>query len=320
MDGPALTVSSVVERDLVIVGGGAAGLTAGLYAARARLDAVLIDQMGASGGQLVNIDRVENYPGFPAGIAGAELGPLLAGQAMDAGLTIEFGQVTSLARRANGRYVVDGDAGPIAARSVILAMGSTLARLGVEGEAEFEGRGVSYCATCDGMFVRGQPAVVVGGGDSAMDEAHYLAALAASVTVVHRRDAFRAERLAAQRVLDDPRCRVIWNSTVVRIEGGSGVDAVVVESSADGTRSTLEARGVFVYTGLAPATAWLDALVQRDGGGHISVDANLETTASGIFAAGDLRQASARQLASAVGDGATAALNAERFIRGARAR
>lgn len=305
--------------DLLIVGGGAAGLSAGLYAARSRLDAVLLERMGP-GGQLVNVDRVENYPGFPEGVAGHELGPLMAQQAMDAGLAFAYGEAQSLRPGAgeDGRHLVETDGESFAARAVILAGGSTLARLGVPGEAEFEGRGVSYCATCDGEFFRDQPVVVVGGGDSALDEALYLAEIASSVTIVHRRLSFRGARIAEERILSRPNCRVLWNSTVQAIAGEEVVNAVEIAGTEGETR--LEAAGVFIYVGLNPNTAWLDGAVELDGGGHVVVDGRLQTSVPGIFAAGDLRQYSARQVASCVGDGATSAIWAERLLRGADAR
>ncbi|HEY7295848.1 MAG TPA: FAD-dependent oxidoreductase [Dehalococcoidia bacterium] len=305
--------------DLLIVGGGAAGLSAGLYAARSRIDAVLLERMGP-GGQLINVDRVENYPGFPEGIAGHELGPLMAQQAMDAGLSFEYGEAQALrpGAGAEGRHLVEGEAGTFAARVVILAGGSTLAKLDVPGEAEFEGRGVSYCATCDGEFFRDQPVVVVGGGDSALDEALYLAEIVSDVTLVHRRPALRGARIAQERILGHPKCRVLWNATLSAILGGEMVDAVEV-ASAEGS-SRIQAAGVFIYVGLNPNTRWLRGAVELDGGGHVVCDARLQTSVPGVFAAGDLRQYSARQVASSVGDGATAAIWAERYLRGEQAR
>ncbi len=307
------------EIDLLIVGGGAAGLTAGLYAARSRIDTLLLERMGP-GGQLVNVDRVENYPGFPDGIPGHELGPLMAQQALDAGLAFEYGEAQALRPGAgtDGRHLVESDGETFAARALILAGGSTLARLIVPGEVEFEGRGVSYCATCDGEFFRDQPIVVAGGGDSALDEALYLAEIASSVTIVHRRLAFRGARIAQERILGRPNCRVLWNAALSAILGDEMVNAVEV-SNAEGT-SRIEVAGVFIYVGLNPNTAWLKGAVELDGGGHVVADPRLQTNVAGIYAAGDLRQYSARQVASSVGDGATAAIWAERYLRGVEAR
>jgi len=306
------------EIDLLIIGGGAAGLSAGLYAARSRVDALLLERMG-SGGQLVNVDRVENYPGFPEGIAGYELGPLLAQQAMDAGLVFAYGEAQALiAASEGGRHTIRTDDETYLARAVILAGGSTLARLGVPGEEEFEGRGVSYCATCDGEFCRDQPVVVVGGGDSALDEALYLAEIASAVTIIVRRDAFRAARVAQERILAHPKCRVLYNATVAAIRGDEqvrGVDLVTPEG-----QRMQETAGAFIYVGLAPNTAWLGDAVACDPAGHVVADVRLETSVAGVFAAGDLRQHSARQVASSVGDGATAAIWAERYLRGPHSR
>jgi len=309
----------VRDVDLLIVGGGAAGLSAGLYAARSRIDAVLIERMGA-GGQLVNVDRVENYPGFPDGISGYELGPLMAQQALDAGLAFEYGEVTSLRAGRDGQtHAVETDGESYRARAVILAGGSTLSRLGVPGESEFEGNGVSYCATCDGEFFRDQPVAVVGGGDSALDEALYLTNLASQVTIIQRRDAFRAAQIAQERIRERPNCAVVWNSTVTRIIGDETVNAVEVQSKS-GAVSKLDVSGVFIYTGLTPNTAYLQGVVDVDPAGHIVTDVRLESSVPGIFAAGDLRRYSARQVASSVGDGVTAAIWAERFLRGPLAR
>jgi thioredoxin reductase (NADPH) len=306
------------EVELLIVGGGAAGLAAGLYAARSRIDAVLIERMG-TGGQLINVDRVENYPGFPDGTPGYELGPLFAQQAMDAGLEIEYGEVQAILP-GEGRHRVDSDGDQYLARTLILAGGSSLARLGVPGEAEFEGNGVSYCATCDGEFFRDQPVVVVGGGDSAFDEALYLAEVAAQVTLVHRRAEFRAATIAQERILSHPKCRVLRETCVTAIAGGDTVNAVEIESVTDGARSRLKTAGVFIYVGLTPNTSYLAGVVELDAGGHVVTDQRLQSSVPGIFAAGDQRQYSARQVASSVGDGVSAAIWAERYLRGPAAR
>ncbi len=311
------------EVDVLIIGGGAAGLAAGLYCARARLDVVLIERMGA-GGQLINVDRVENYPGFPDGIAGYELGPLFSQQALDAGLRMEYGEVLRLTPFGAGeRHLIETgetDADSFAARAVIVACGSTLARLGIPGESEFEGRGVSYCATCDGEFCRDQPVAVIGGGDSAIDEALYLTGIASHVTVVHRRDAFRAEQVGRERLLAKTNLSVIWNTEPVEITGKDAVDGVRLRSVKDQSTSQLDVAGVFIYTGLRPNTGFLKDVVALDPAGHVITDQRLETSVKGIFAAGDLRQFSASQIAASVGDGVTAAIGAERYIRGPLAR
>ena len=308
------------EVDLLIVGGGAAGLTAGLYAARSRLETVLLERMGA-GGQLINVDRVENFPGFPKGIAGYELGPLLAEQAMDAGLQIEYGEVTLVEpARGGDRHIVESDADTFYARAVILACGSSLAKLGIPGEEEFEGQGVSYCATCDGEFCRDQPVAVVGGGDSALDEALYLTTIASTVTVVHRRDAFRGARIGLERLEAAENCSILRGCEPVQISGDETTRALELRDMRDGSIRTLDVAGVFIYVGLFPNTALLRGVVELDGAGHVAVDQRLQTSVPGIFAAGDLRQYSSRQVVAAAGDGATAAIWAAEYLRGDSAR
>jgi thioredoxin reductase (NADPH) len=298
--------------ELLIVGGGVAGLTAGLYAARERLDVALLERMG-TGGQIVNADAIENFPGFPGGIKGYDLGPQIAQQAMDAGLRIEFGEAQAL-RPSEGGFVVDTDSEPFRARAVIVAAGSTLARLGVPGEAEFEGRGVSSCAVCDGEFFHDQPVAVVGGGDSAMDEALYLAEIASAVTVIHRRDSLRAVRALAERAQAHPKIGFRWDTTVEAIEGDDTVRALRLRGP-NGAADRLDVAGVFVYVGLRPNSDFLRGVVDLDPAGHIPVDLWMRTPVPGLLAAGDIRRHSARQLISAAGDGATAAIAAARYLR-----
>jgi len=306
----------MATAELAIVGGGTAGLAAALYAARARIETVLIERMGL-GGQLVVIDRVENFPGFPESISGPDLAARLARQALDAGVQVIYAEATALqSGMDSARHALVTDAETVQARAVILACGSSPARLGIPGEEEFIGRGVSSCATCDGDFCRGQPVVVIGGGDSAVDEARYLAGLAASVTLVHRRDALRAERIGQERLFALPNVRVLWNATAEAILGDETVQAVRVRVAGEDAPRELPAAGVFVYVGLRPNTAWLRGAVAMDAGGHVLANERLETSVPGIFVAGDLRQHAARQLVASAGDGATAAIWAERYLRG----
>ena len=306
----------MATAELAIVGGGTAGLAAALYAARARIETVLIERMGL-GGQLVVIDRVENFPGFPESISGPDLAARLARQALDAGVQVIYAEATALQSGLDGvQHALVTDAETVQARAVILACGSSPARLGIPGEEEFIGRGVSSCATCDGDFCRGQPVVVIGGGDSAVDEARYLAGLAASVTLVHRRDALRAERIGQERLFALPNVRVLWNATAEAILGDETVQAVRVRVAGEDAPRELPAAGVFVYVGLRPNTAWLRGAVAMDAGGHVLANERLETSVPGIFVAGDLRQHAARQLVASAGDGATAAIWAERYLRG----
>ncbi len=298
--------------ELAIIGGGAAGLTAGLYASRLRLDVVMIERMG-TGGQIINAATIDNFPGFPGGIKGYELGPLMAQQALDAGLRIEYQEVQRISRQGEG-FLLETDGAPVTARAVLLASGSSLTRLDVPGESEFEGRGVSYCATCDGEFFRDQPVAVVGGGDTAMDEALYLADIAASVSVLVRGSALRAQPVLVERVRAQPAVSIRLGTSVLAITGDAAVEAVTITSG--GMTEQLPVSGVFVSAGLTPNTALLRGLLALDSGGYVPVDLWMRTVVPGLLAAGDLRQDSARQLVSSAGDGATAALAAARYLRG----
>lgn len=302
----------MADVDLAIVGGGVAGLTAGLYAAWHRLDAVLLERMG-TGGQIINADRVENYPGFPGGIKGYELAPLVAQQAMELGLRVEFADARRVTHDGNG-YTVETDGEAWHARAVIVAAGSTLAKLDVPGEAEFEGRGVSYCAVCDGEFFRDKPVAVVGSGDSALDEALVLAEVASEVTVLHRQDKVHAAAALVERAHAHPRIRFRPNTEVRAIEGDEAVERLLLRGQ-DGRAAHLPASGVFIYVGLRPNSSLLDGLLPVDAGGHIPVDLWMRAPLPGLLAAGDIRQHSARQVVSAAGDGATAAMAAMRYLR-----
>jgi thioredoxin reductase (NADPH) len=302
----------VADVDLVIVGGGVAGLTAGLYAAWHKLDAVLLERMG-TGGQIINADTVQNFPGFPGGIKGYELGPQIAEQAMALGLRVEYAEAQALGSEA-GAHVVRTDGEEYRARAVILAVGSTLARLGCPGEEELTGRGVSYCAVCDAEFFRGQPVAVVGGGDSAMDEALYLAEVASAVTILVRGEELRATETLAERARAHPKIAFRWHTEVTAIEGGEAVERVRLRDP-DGAEGTLDCGGVFIYTGLQPNTEPFRDVLPLDAAGHIPADAWMRTAVPGVFVAGDIRQHSARQLVTAAGDGATAAIAAARYLK-----
>ena len=307
-----MTESSEPNLDLVIVGGGLAGLTAGLVAARAGLEVTLFDRMGP-GGQLINVDRVENYPGFPAGIAGYELGPAAMEQALAAGMQIEFAEVQALARDG-ARWRLDTDRGEIGAAAVIFAAGSELAKLGLPREEELHGRGVSYCATCDAEFFRDQDVIVVGGGDSALDETLVLAPVASSVTLVTRGELSGAQTTAQRvRALDNVKIRC--ETTVTELHGSDQLEGVSVTPEDGGTPERLDVAGLFVYVGLQANTSLLEGLVPLDAAGHVEVDAMMATEQPGLFVAGDLRAGSVRLLVSCAGDGATAAVAAERYVR-----
>ena len=300
--------------DVVIVGGGAAGLTAGLYACRAGLKTVLLEQI-MSGGQVVNAEKIENFPGFPEGISGAEFGPLLQEQAMKYGLEIRLSEVSGL-RQHEQFWAIESYEGEVHSKAVVIAGGSTLRKLGVPGEEELVGAGVSYCATCDGAFFIDQEVAVVGGGDSALDEALVLSEFASKVIVFHRRDSFRGQKVLQDRVLSDPKIEVRWNVTVDGILGEVQVEGASITDVTSGETSRVDLSGVFIYVGLDPNTRYLQDLLPLDNAGHIPTDVWMRTPLKGIFAAGDIRQNSAAQLVSAAGDGATAAISAQRYIEG----
>lgn len=299
--------------DIIIIGGGTAGFTAGLYAARDRCRALLLERFSA-GGQILNCEHIENFPGFPDGVAGYTLGPLLQQQATDLGLELQLTEV-ALVRRDGNLLHLQTDGGEFQAKTLIVASGSSFTTLDVPGEREFLGKGVSHCAACDGAFFMDKPVVVVGGGDAALDEALHLTQYASQVTVTHRRDALRACRLLQERAQAHDKLSFHWNTVVRAIEGRDGVERVRLEDVAKGTTSALDVAGVFIYAGLSANTGFLSDLVPLDPNGQIVTDVWMRTSVPGVLAAGDVRHASARQLVSAAGDGATAALAAIRYLR-----
>jgi len=300
------------KYDVVIIGGGPAGLTAGLYASRASLNSLLIEK-GLVGGQVANAEWVENYPGFPEGISGVELGQFMHQQATKYGLKTLLAEVTGLELQGEQK-VIRTTEGDFIAKAVIIAGGSERQKLGVSGEEEFTGKGVSYCATCDAAFFREQPVAVVGGGDAAITEALHLTKFASRVTVIHRRDQLRASRILQEKAFSQPKIEFRWNSIVEKIEGGDLVKRIRLRQVKTGEESALEVAGIFISTGLKPNTDYLKGILSLDVTGLIITDGKMETKIPGIFAAGDIRYNSARQAITAAGDGATAAIYAEKFI------
>jgi thioredoxin reductase (NADPH) len=299
--------------DLAIVGGGLAGLTAALYGARIGLRTCLIEHM-AAGGQVLNVEKIENFPGFPQGIAGFDLGPIVQEQAEAAGAEFVMDTATRLSIDGE-RKVVQCEGAEISAASVIVAAGSTMRALGIPGETEFEGRGVSHCASCDAPFFVGKDVCVVGGGDSALDEAAVLAAAnVGHVTLIHRGASFSAQRVAIDHLSGFSNVETLFNTQVEAIVGGDTVSGVRLVTG--GETLDREFAGVFIFVGLEPNTAFLHDTLELDPSGHVVVNPYLETSASGVFAAGDIRQASSRQLVAVAGDGATAAVNAARYLQG----
>jgi len=300
------------EYEAVIIGGGPAGLTAGLYTSRGRLNSLLIER-GMMGGQIVNAEQVDNYPGFPAGISGFELGKLMHEQATKYQLKVVIGEATGIEIK-EGQRVVKTTGGDFLAKAVIIAGGSEGYKLGIPGEEEFTGKGVSYCATCDATFFRDQLVAVVGGGDAAITEALHLARFASRVTVIHRRRQLRASRILQEKAFAEPKIGFMWDTVAEKIEGEDLVKKIRLRQVKTGKKSTLDVGGVFISIGLKPNTAYLKGVLPLDADGHIITNDRLETEIPGIFAAGDVRHNSARQAIAAAGDGATAAIYAEKFI------
>ena len=305
-----------ISHELIIVGGGPAGLSAGTYAARSRIRAVLLEK-GLPGGQIVNAVLVENYPGFPQGISGAGLGSLMEEQAKKFGLQTAMAEVERVEIRGEEKAVITSD-GEHIARSLIIASGSEYRHLGVPGEEEFRGRGISYCATCDGAFFGDQVVSVVGGGNVAINDALFLTRLAAKVIVIHRRDELRATKILQERAFAEPKIEFLWDSVVESIEGDNQVRGLRVRNVKTKQETRLEASGVFVAVGLHPNTGFLRGVLDLDPEGFVAVSNQVETSVPGVFAAGDVRAGSPRQVASAVGDGATAAIAAEKYLSGVK--
>ena len=303
-------------RQLVIVGGGPGGLTAGLYAARARLDTVLVEK-GAAGGQILVTDRIDNYPGFPDGISGFELAEKMAAQAARFGLKTLSAEVVAMDLTGEVKTITLGNGEVLRALSVILATGARPNRLGVPGEEELIGKGVSYCATCDGPFYRGMNVAVVGGGDTAVEEAVYLTRFADSVTIIHRRDELRAAPVVQEEAFAHPRVHFACDSEVVAIEGENEVTALRVRHSS-GREEVEPFDGVFILIGVAPNNEILPLDQLDTKNGFVVTDALMRTSCAGVFAIGDLRSDSVRQVVAAAGDGAVAAKAVERYLDGLR--
>ena len=302
------------KYDVVIIGGGPAGLTAGLYTSRAGLSSLLIEQ-GVAGGQIAVADQVDNFPGFPDGITGTALGELLHQQATKYALKTINTEATAIESRKDQKVVKTAE-GDITGRAVIIASGSNRVNLGIPGEQEFVGKGVSYCATCDAWFFRDQPVAVVGGGNAAISEALHLGKFASKVIVIHRRDKLRATRIVQEKAFAEPKIEFLWNTVVDAIDGKEVVKKLRLHNKLTEKKSVLDVSGIFVAIGFKPNTGYLKGILPLDITGAIITNNDVVTEIPGVFAAGDIRSGSGRQAITAAGDGATAAIYAERFIAG----
>ena len=301
-------------HDVVIVGSGPAGYTAAIYAARAQLNPVILAGSVTAGGALMNTTEVENYPGFVEGIMGPELMTQMQEQAERFGADIRYEDVTALELEGDVKRITTSD-DVYEARTVIISTGSEYRHLGIDGEERLSGHGVSYCATCDGFFFKDQDIVVVGGGDSAMEEATFLTRFARSVTVVHRRDELRASAVMAKRAQEDPKISFAWNSRVVELHGEDSLTGVTLEDTVTGERRQIEATGLFVAIGQVPRSELVADVLELDEAGYIKVEApSQRTRIPGVFACGAVADPTYQQAITAAGSGCRAALDAEHYL------
>ena len=303
------------EIDIAIIGSGPAGLAAAVYAARAQRRTVIFER-NMVGGQIATTGDVENYPGFPEGVNGLDLALAMQKQAERFGAETVYDDVTAIVPDAEGIGFTLETAGGAShhAKTVIVTAGADYNKLGVPGEAELTGKGVSYCATCDAAFFKDVPVIVVGGGDAAVDEALFTTRYASKVYLVHRREELRASRILQERLLAHEKIEVLWNTVVERVNGDSAVTSATLRNLQTGETRDLPVEAVFIFIGQTPNSSVLRGLVPLDPGGHAIVDLWMQTPIPGLFVAGDIRADAARQLVTAAGDGATAAIRAEHFI------
>jgi len=299
-------------HDLIIIGAGPAGLSAGLYAARNKQDVVLVEKL-SPGGQVLTTDLVENYPGFPDGIGGFELMDSIGKQAERFGLKILSHEVQGVDFKNQMKHLMLAS-GSMEARSVIVTTGAQPRKLGIEGEELLTGKGVSYCGTCDGPFYREADIAIIGGGDTAVQEAVFLTRFASRVYVIHRRDELRATKIIQERAFANEKIEFIWDTIPLSIEGETGVERLRLRNVKTSKESTLNIEGVFVLVGTRPVTEFLKDAVDMDNQGFINVDRRQETNVQGVFAAGDVTSETPRQIATAVGEGVTAVLSAEEYL------
>ena len=310
-------MSETTERyDVIVIGAGPAGMTAGMYAGRAMLNALVLER-GLAGGELLNTELIEDYPGFES-VLGHELAQKFESHAKKFGARFETGTITRVHKRGDGVFEVTTDEGKTyRAATVIVTAGGTPVKLNVPGELEYAGKGVSYCAICDGAFFRNQTIAVVGGGDAAVEEADFLTRYASKVYLIHRRDELRASKILQQRLFENPKIEVIWDTIVERIDGDANglVRNLRLRHVKTNESRDLPATGIFVFIGFRPNTGIIADHVRHDEMGYLLTDPNMETSIRGLFAAGDVRAQLTRQITTAVGDGTTAAIAAEKYLK-----
>ena len=297
--------------DVIIVGAGPAGMAAAVYTARANMSTLMIER-GIPGGQMANTEEIENYPGYES-ILGPELSTKMFEHAKKFGAEYMYGDISEIKEGNPYKTVVAGKKEYLT-KSVIVATGATHRELGAPGEKELTGRGVSYCAVCDGAFFRDKELVVVGGGDSAVEEALFLTRFASKVTIVHRRDALRAQKIIQQRAFDNPKIAFIWNAVVKEIQGQEKVSGIRIENTQTGELSDFPCEGIFIYVGMDPLSKAVQGLGITNEAGYVVTDEHMKTAIPGIFAAGDIRDKKLRQVVTATGDGGIAALNAQYYV------
>lgn len=303
----------MAKYEVIIIGGGPAGLTAALYSARAGLKTAVLEK-GMFGGQIVNALKVENYPGFPDGISGFDLVSLMQQQAMNYGMELINIEVTGV-KAGKPNIVLTADGSRYESDAIIIAAGSEYTKLNLPGEKEYTGKGISYCATCDGAFFQGAEVAVIGGGDTALTDALELTQHASKIYIIHRRDQLRASQILQERALKNPKLSFIWDTIIEEIQGNSMLSGLKLKNVKTGNISSINVSGVFVAIGLKPNSQHFAGLVKLDEAGYIITDSSMATSVDGIYAIGDIRKNSVRQVASAVGDGATASINAFKYIR-----
>ena len=301
--------------EVVIIGGGGAGLTAALYTSRAKLATALFEKL-TPGGQIALTDGVENYPGFPEGITGPEISRKMEEQAKKYGAQIFYEEIRS-AQKKGGLFEITAGSSVCQAGAVILAAGASFRTLGVPGEKELTGRGVSYCATCDGAFFKGKEIVVVGGGDSALQEGIFLTRFAGKVTVIHRRDKLRASPILQERAQTNPKIHFLWDTVVEKISGEKKVEGVLLKNVKINQTAPFKTDGVFIFIGHDPNTAFLRGFVNLDPQGYVQTGPSLSTSVPGVFAAGEIRSGAVKQLVAACGEGCEAALAAQHYLENA---